>query len=180
MAIKGVCISAQCLLHPHTYPAYVVHAYIWISKLAVHVSCWISPKAEPEERTSRPVVHWGADPRKQEWGFVKSETRKWEKLTKGVLWRVPLWATGLGSPGGPSGRSMRSVKSASEPFLLQVPSWNIYSWTPTAIGWGSSGTVNSPILEGCLVQSVALISPKGRIPEICYQCLRSDAGGGPG
>lgn len=149
-------------------------------KLAVHVSCSISPRAEPEERTWLPVVYWRDDPRKQEWGFVKSETRKWEKLTKGVLWRVPLWATGLSSPGGPTGHSVRSVKPASEPFLLQVPGWSIYSWTPTATGWGYSGTVNSPIPEGCLVQFVALISPEGRIPEICYQCLRSHAGVGPG
>lgn len=35
-------------------------------KLAVHVSCSISPRAEPEERTWLPVVYWRDDPRKQE------------------------------------------------------------------------------------------------------------------
>lgn len=125
LAIKGVCISIQYLyiLTPIQLTLFM-HTSV-SSKLAVHASCSISPKAEPEKRAWLHVVYWGDDPRKQEWGFVKSEMRKWEKLTKGVFCRAPLakWAQ---FPWGSHWHSLISVRSASEPFLLQAPGWSIY------------------------------------------------------
>lgn len=163
-------------LQPNTYPAYFVHAYISVFQTGCSCVLFDFPQSRAWEKglaVCSLLGRWSQEARvriREKWNEEVG------KANKGCALEGPTgqWAQ---FPWGSHWHSLRSVRSASEPFLLQVPGWSIYHGLLLPLAEGSLGPL-TPIPEGSLVQFVVLINPEGRIPEVCYECLRTDAGGG--